>query len=234
VVGRGRLAGRMVGRWALECPPLGRRRPDRVQTHRPGGPVELGVSGRLDVERSAMSVARPVTAGCPQEDLVGGDGVQAGVRRPHPGESGRPAGLRACPACHSEVLEVPTGRSRVGCAGRRAAPARRPAFSHRSGRRARVGWVGQRVSVIGSCPSAWPTPAAHDSPPAPNAPTPRHPRPLERPASEPQNGGDGHGWRRPGGRRDLIRGVGACRRQAEPAPTPTTRRKEPAWAATPP
>ena len=33
-------------RW--RCPPLGRRRPDRVQTHRRGGHLELGMSGRPD------------------------------------------------------------------------------------------------------------------------------------------------------------------------------------------
>jgi hypothetical protein len=67
--------------------------------------------------------------------------------------------------------------------------------------------------------SAWPTPVAPVSPPAPNAPTPC--RLVGRSASEPRRGGDGYARRRP----DLIRGVGACRRQAEPAPTPTTRRK---------
>jgi hypothetical protein len=83
------------------CPPLGRRCPDRVRTHRLAGHLELGCPADRTVERSAMSVARPATAGCPQEKLVGGgDGVQAGVRRPHPGGSGRPAGLRACPARH--------------------------------------------------------------------------------------------------------------------------------------
>jgi hypothetical protein len=34
-----------------------------------------------------MYVTRPATVGCPQEELIGGDGVQAGVRRPHPGGS---------------------------------------------------------------------------------------------------------------------------------------------------
>jgi hypothetical protein len=52
--------------------------------------------------------------GCPQEELIGGDGVQAGVRRPHPGGSGRPAGRRACPACHGEVLECPPGGPGLG------------------------------------------------------------------------------------------------------------------------
>ena len=53
-------------------------------------------------------------------------------------------------------------------------------------------------------------------------------------AIHPDDWRHGHARRRPAGRPDLIRGVGACRRQAEPAPTPTTRRKEPAWAAIPP
>jgi hypothetical protein len=43
--------------------------------------------------------------------------------------------------------------------------------------------------------SAWPTPAAHANPPAPNAPAPGHR--YRRPASEPSKGGDGHGYRRP-------------------------------------
>jgi hypothetical protein len=66
---------------------------------------------------------------------------------------------------------------------------------------------------------AWPTPAAHDNPPAPNAPTPRRPHLLERPASARRKGGEAVGRRWPTSRPDLIRGVGACRRQAEPAPT---------------
>jgi hypothetical protein len=53
-------------------------------------------------------------------------------------------------------------------------------------------------------------------------------------ASPSRRGGEGHGRRRPAGRVSVVRGVGACRRHAEPAPTLTTRRKEPAWAATPP
>jgi hypothetical protein len=98
------------------------------------GSVPIGWAVTLNwdvrtVERSAMSVARPATAGCPQEELVGGDGVQAGVRRLHPGGSGRPAGLRACPARHGRG---PRGAHRAvqgWRAGRRAAPARRPAFA---------------------------------------------------------------------------------------------------------
>jgi hypothetical protein len=60
--------------------------------------------------------------------------------------------------------------------------------------------------------SAWPTPAAHDSPPASNAPMRRRSHLLERPASEPRRGGDDYRWRRPAGRPILIRRVGACRR----------------------
>jgi hypothetical protein len=66
VVGRGRLARRMVGRWAVE-----------VSAAWPSpsgpGPVPIGWAVTLNwgcpadrtVERSAMSVARPATAGCP-------------------------------------------------------------------------------------------------------------------------------------------------------------------------
>jgi Bifunctional DNA primase/polymerase, N-terminal len=63
-------------------------------------------------------------------------------------------------------------------------------------------------------------------PPSPERTHPSPPRLLGRPASEPRRGGDGHGRRRPAGRLTVVRRVGACRRQAEPAPTPTTRRKE--------
>jgi hypothetical protein len=65
-----------AGRW--RCPPLGRGRPDWVQTHRLGGHLEAVTLnwGVRTVERSAMSGARPATAGCPQEELIGGDGVQ--------------------------------------------------------------------------------------------------------------------------------------------------------------
>ena len=67
----------------------------------------------------------------------------------------------------------------------------------------------------------------------PRPPDPPHPGlgPLGRPASGPSKGGDALGRRRRTDRLTAVRGVGACRRQAEPAPTPTTRRKEPAWAA---
>jgi hypothetical protein len=112
-----------------------------------------GCPAERTVERSAMSVARPATAGCPQEELIGGDGVQTGVRRRHPGESGRPAGLWACPAHHGEILEVASGRSRVRCAGRRAAPARKPtSATDRAGGRVWGGWV-SGCSVSGSRPS---------------------------------------------------------------------------------
>jgi hypothetical protein len=47
-----------AGRW--RCPPLGRRRPDRVQTHRLGGHLELGVSGRPD-GREVRHVRRPAS-----------------------------------------------------------------------------------------------------------------------------------------------------------------------------
>jgi hypothetical protein len=95
-----------AGRW--RCPPLSRRRPDGVRTYRLGGHSELGVSGRPD-GREVRHVRHPAAAaGCPQEELIGGDGVQTGVRRPHGGGSGRPDGLPACPARHGEVLQVPT------------------------------------------------------------------------------------------------------------------------------
>jgi hypothetical protein len=107
--------------------------------------LNWGCPADRTVERSAMSLGRPATAGCPQEELIGRRRCPGGCRASAPWRKGRPAGQRACPACHGEVLEVPTGRSRVGCAGRPAAPARRPAFRHRSadGR----GWAGGSAGI---------------------------------------------------------------------------------------
>jgi hypothetical protein len=47
-----------AGRW--RCPPLGRRRPDRVRTHRLGGHIGLGVSGRPDA-REVRHVRHPAS-----------------------------------------------------------------------------------------------------------------------------------------------------------------------------
>jgi hypothetical protein len=77
----------------------------------------------------------PWPAGQRHGRTLGAGGVRrlaAAVRtgsRPigHPGGSGRLDGLRACPAGHGGVLEVPTGRSRVRRGLTRAAPAWKPA-----------------------------------------------------------------------------------------------------------
>ena len=62
---------------------------------------------------------------------------------------------------------------------------------------------------------------------------PSPPRPARAAGERTKRGGEGHG-RRPSGRPDLIRGVGACR-QAEPAPTRPPHRGGPlAWAAVKP
>jgi hypothetical protein len=74
--------------------------------------------------------------------------------------------------------------------------------------------------------SAWPTPVAHDSPPAPNAPSPRRPRLLGRPASEPRRGGDGHARRRLSGRPNLTRRGGRVPPPSRARAHPTTHRKE--------
>jgi hypothetical protein len=97
------------------------------------------------VKRSARSIARPATARVSAGGTDRRRRCPGGCRASAPWRKGRPAGLRACPASHGEVLEVPTGRSRVGCAGRPAAPARRPAFRHRSadGR----GWAGGSAGI---------------------------------------------------------------------------------------
>ena len=78
-----------AGRW--RCPPLGRRRPDWVRTHRLDGHIELACPADRTLERSAMSVTRPATAGCPQEDLIGGAGCPGGCPAAAPWRSGQPA-----------------------------------------------------------------------------------------------------------------------------------------------
>jgi hypothetical protein len=100
-----------AGRW--RCPPLRRRRPDRVRTHRLGGHIELGCPADRTLERSAMSATRPATAGCPQEELIGGAGLSRRV------SGGRTLAERAASLTAAmsgtpwRVLEVPTGRFRV-------------------------------------------------------------------------------------------------------------------------
>ena len=102
-----------------------------------------------------MSVARPATAGCPQKQLVGGDGVQAGVRRPHPGGSGRPAGLRACPARHGRGPRGAHEAIEDWVRGPTSGSGAETYFPPSIGRRTIVGGgVGQWVSVSGSRVSA--------------------------------------------------------------------------------
>ena len=98
------------------CPPLGRRRPDRVHPSA-GRPSRTG-----DVRRTGRSRGRP----CPspgQPVLVSAGGTDR--RRRCPGgcpatapwrkrAAGRTAGMSGTPW---RGLEVPTGRSRVGCGG---------------------------------------------------------------------------------------------------------------------
>jgi hypothetical protein len=76
----GLAQGRTLG--ALEVSAAWPSPSGRGPDHRLGGHLELGMSGDRTVERSAMSVARPATVGCPQEELIGGYGVQVGVGRP--------------------------------------------------------------------------------------------------------------------------------------------------------
>ena len=72
-------------------------------------------------------------------------------------------------------------------------------------------------------------------PPAPNAPTPRHPRLLERPASEPRRGGDGLGRRGPPGRlRSSSRGARVPPPSRARAHPDHPQEGVPGWAATPP
>jgi hypothetical protein len=79
--------------------------------------------------------------GCPQEELIGGDGVQAGVRRRHPGGSRAASRTAACPARQGGVLEVPRViEGWVG--GPTSGSGAEACFRHRSGRWTRVGgWV---------------------------------------------------------------------------------------------
>jgi hypothetical protein len=133
-----------AGRW--RCPPRGAA--VRMGSRPIGWAVTLnwGCPADRTLERSAMSVIRPATVGCPQEELIGGDDVRASVRRPYPGGSGRPDGLLACPARHGEVFEVPTGRSRVWV---RADERLRRGSLHATDRADGRGWrwVGQWVSA---------------------------------------------------------------------------------------
>ena len=142
-----------AGRW--RCPPLGRHSPDRVRTHRLGGHLELGMSGRPD-GREVRQVRRPAShCWVSQEQLVGGDGVQAGVRRPHPGGSGRPAGLRACPARHGRGPRGAHEAIEDWVRGPTSGSGAETYFPPSIGRRTIVGGgVGQWVSVSGSRVSA--------------------------------------------------------------------------------
>jgi hypothetical protein len=79
-VGQGRLARRMVGRSAPEVSASGRRRPVAST------PSGQAVTWNGDVRPTGRSAGPPCSSagqplpGCPHEDLIGGDGVQAGVR----------------------------------------------------------------------------------------------------------------------------------------------------------
>ena len=148
-----------LGAWSgagrRRCPPLGRRRPDWSVPIGKAVTVNWGCPADRTVERSAMSVAR--SAHC--RVFAGG----TDRRRRCPGrvsggrtlaEAGAQTDCAHVRQGTGEVLEVPTRRSRVGCAGRRAAPARKPApatdrVDGRVWRR-----VGHRVSVSGSRLSA--------------------------------------------------------------------------------
>jgi hypothetical protein len=85
-------AGRgMVGRWALEVsaawPPLSGPGPDPVAGRSPRT-GDVRPTGRS--RGPPCPSPGPAAAGCPQR-LIGGDGVQTGIRRLHLGGGGRPA-----------------------------------------------------------------------------------------------------------------------------------------------
>jgi hypothetical protein len=133
-----------AGRW--RCPPLAAA----VRTG--SGPIGWAVTLNWDVRPTGRSRGPPCPSPgqplprCPQEVLVGGGGVQTSVRRPHPGGSGGPAGLRACPARHGEVLQVSTGRSRVR-RGPTSGSGAEACYATRSGRRRSVEAGGSVVSA---------------------------------------------------------------------------------------
>jgi hypothetical protein len=138
-----------AGRW--RCPPLGRRCPDRVRTI--GWAVTLNW-GCPDGREVGHVRRRPATAGCPQEDWS----AETVSRRVSGGRTLADAGGR--PDCghvrHAtgEVLEVPTGRSRLGARADERLR-RGDLLPPPIGRRTIVGGgVGQWVSVSGSRPSA--------------------------------------------------------------------------------
>jgi hypothetical protein len=107
------------------------------------------------VKRSAMSVARPATARVSAGGTDRRRWCQPGVRRRHPGGSGRPAGLRACPASHGRG---PRGAHRgdPGLGARVDERLRRGSLLSATDRVDGGVWgrVGQRVLVSGSRPSA--------------------------------------------------------------------------------
>jgi hypothetical protein len=155
------------------------------------------------------------------------------VELPAPGAAPRDRYVRAALARNSPASPPPPSASATGSCGSRPATSTTwsPPARSTTTRSTKGSWpppsaaaclVRNPARPTGPWPraakSAWPTPAAPASPPAPNAPTPRHH--CERLASEPKRGGEGHGRRRPPGRLTVSRGVDACRRQAGPAPTP--------------
>jgi hypothetical protein len=140
-----------AGRW--RCPPLGRRRPDRVQTHRRGGRLELGVSGRPD-GREVRHVRRPAShcRGCPPEELIGGDGVQAVSGGRTLVEAGGQTDCGHVRHAMARSSRCPPGGPELGA--RVDERLRRGGLLSATDRADGRGWVGQRVSVSGSRPSA--------------------------------------------------------------------------------
>jgi hypothetical protein len=201
-----------------------------VSRPRPGHPTRSGARGNAGAapvpptqttNQSGPAPSRPRWLRRPLRAGSAGRGASPGRHRPQGGSATASCGSRpATSTTWSPPAPLTTARSIEDC----WRPPSVVGCSARSRARPTAPWPP-------AARSASPTPATHPR----NAPRPRRSRPLGRSARPPRRGGDGHGRRRPPGRLTPVRGVGACRHQAEPAPTPTTPQEGvPGWAATPP
>jgi hypothetical protein len=152
----------MIGRSVLEVSAAGPSWAGHVRAYRPGGQFDLGCLAGRTVGGFRHVRRRPAAAECPHEQLIGGDGGQAGVRLPHLAEAGgrghvRHAAARSwrCPPIVSGLGARADGRMRrwVGQRYQQAARVRRlvagrPQASRRAGRAAtanRSAWSKRRA-----------------------------------------------------------------------------------------
>jgi hypothetical protein len=139
-----------AGRW--RCPPLGRRRPDRVQTRRLGGHRKLGMSGRPDGREVGHVRRRASHCRVSAGGLIGVRRCPGGCPAAAPGGRGWPADCgRVRPTMASSLRGPPGG---PGLGARADGRLRRGSLlaRHRSGRRASV-WRGGSVGLGKRLPS---------------------------------------------------------------------------------